>query len=220
MFYLVYKITNLVNGKFYIGAHKTSNKDDGYMGSGKIIRKAIKKYGRENFTKEILLECSSAEEMFDKEREMVVVNPTVSYNIKPGGTGFDEEWQRIGSLLGAKKLKELNKDPVWKKWKNNLIKLSQTDIPKELKSQRAKIAIQTNKKRYGKLPFEGKTHTEETKKKIGEANAKKQKGAGNSMYGMMWITNSSTKQSKRIKKTDPIPDGWVKGRIVNKHSRS
>ena len=89
MHYLIYKITNNINGKYYIGCHKTSNIDDNYMGSGKAIKNAIKKYGLEKFKKEILFECSSVEEMFSKEKEIVtedIVNDRLSYNLKLGGT--------------------------------------------------------------------------------------------------------------------------------------
>ena len=68
--YLVYKTTNLVNGKIYIGKHETDNLDDGYLGSGKILRKAIEKYGEQNFKREILFECSTREEMNAKEAEI------------------------------------------------------------------------------------------------------------------------------------------------------
>lgn len=47
MYYLIYKITNNVNNKIYIGKHQTENKDDDYMGSGKIIKRAIEEYCEE-----------------------------------------------------------------------------------------------------------------------------------------------------------------------------
>lgn len=69
--YLIYKITNLVNGKMYIGKHKTDNIDDGYTGSGKILKYAIKKYGIECFRKDYLMFCEDEEEMNYMERVFV-----------------------------------------------------------------------------------------------------------------------------------------------------
>ena len=60
--------------------------------------------------------------------------------------------------------------------------------------------------------FFNKRHSAETKRKIGEANSKRQRGENNSQFGTMWITNSESGESKKIKKDDLIPDGWVKGR--------
>lgn len=86
VYYLVYKILNLINGNSYVGAHQTTRKDDNYMSSSRVVRFAIKKHGISNFKKTILWEGNSLQEMFAKEKELVVVGP-MSYNLKPGGLG-------------------------------------------------------------------------------------------------------------------------------------
>lgn len=88
MIYYIYKITNLCNGKIYIGIHKTESLNDGYMGSGKLLKSAIKKYGKENFKKEILETFNNEEDMILKEKELVTdefVLDKNNYNIMPGG---------------------------------------------------------------------------------------------------------------------------------------
>lgn len=62
---VIYLTTNLINGKKYIG--KDINNNPKYLGSGSILKKAIKKYGKENFKKEILECCSSKEELWQRE---------------------------------------------------------------------------------------------------------------------------------------------------------
>ena len=62
----IYLTTNLVNGKRYIGQHTTNNLQDGYLGSGVLILKAIEKYGTENFQREILCYCETQEELDQK----------------------------------------------------------------------------------------------------------------------------------------------------------
>lgn len=88
--YLIYKITNNLNGKIYIGKHITTNIDDGYMGSGTAIQKAIKKYGIENFTKEILFDVYG-EDLMNFLEEAIVDESFVSrndtYNMALGGKG-------------------------------------------------------------------------------------------------------------------------------------
>ena len=63
--YFIYKTTNLLNGKIYIGQHK-HNKCN-YFGSGTYILKALKKHGRENFKRETLFECDNISDLNEKE---------------------------------------------------------------------------------------------------------------------------------------------------------
>lgn len=86
MYYTIYKITNKLNNKFYIGKHQTQNLEDGYMGSGILIKRAIEKYGIENFSKEILFVFDNEEEMNQKEKELVIISENC-YNLCDGGKG-------------------------------------------------------------------------------------------------------------------------------------
>ncbi len=91
MYYTIYKIINTINQKYYIGMHRTSNIDDKYMGSGKLLANAYRKYGIQNFKKEILFIFDNEKEMYQKEYEIItedVVNDPLSYNLKRGGVGM------------------------------------------------------------------------------------------------------------------------------------
>ncbi len=84
----IYKITNLITGNYYIGAHSTRNLFDNYMGSGVLIKKAIKHYGFNNFEKVMLIECRTRREMFYWERKIInkhIVDDPNSYNLITGG---------------------------------------------------------------------------------------------------------------------------------------
>jgi dissimilatory sulfite reductase (desulfoviridin) alpha/beta subunit len=91
IYYTVYQTTNQINDKIYIGVHKTENPNDSYLGSNRILKDAIKKYGKENFTKEVLFVFDNEESMWAKEKELVnedFVSRKDTYNIGQGGEGW------------------------------------------------------------------------------------------------------------------------------------
>ena len=113
MFYTIYKITNMVNGKIYIGCHKTKDLDDEYMGSGNLLKRAIKKHGLDNFKKEILEVFDSAKGMFECESLLVnkeFVKDSNTYNIKEGGKGG---WDYNNSDDGIKLRKWTWETGIW-----------------------------------------------------------------------------------------------------------
>lgn len=88
----IYKITNNLNGKFYYGVHN-GKQTKKYMGSGKLLKQAYKKHGKENFSKEILLLFDTAEEAYEYESIIVsqkIVDNPMCYNLRLGGDGANE----------------------------------------------------------------------------------------------------------------------------------
>jgi hypothetical protein len=104
----IYKITNLINNKIYIGKDTTDDKD--YYGSGVYIKKAILKYGKENFTKEVIDKCDNYEELSIKEKYWISFykNNEVLYNLTDGGDGGDT-WSNNPNI---KTLKEKYYKPI------------------------------------------------------------------------------------------------------------
>lgn len=93
MYYYLYKITNKINSKIYIGIHKTDNLSDGYSGSGKALKRARIKYGVDAFEKEILEYFPSEQEMVKREREIVnedFVKSKDNYNLCIGGGTYSK----------------------------------------------------------------------------------------------------------------------------------
>ena len=93
MYGYVYKTTNLINGKTYIGQHKSGYFDIGYKGSGKLIKRAIKKYGKDKFTKTIIKDYYTTEELEKAEEELILKTNAVYddnyYNVKLSSVGGD-----------------------------------------------------------------------------------------------------------------------------------
>jgi len=202
-YHFIYKTTNLLNGCFYIGMHSTNNLNDNYLGSGKRLKRSINKHGKENFKFEVLEFYKDRSSLILRECEIVndslLCDPNCM-NLRIGGSGgFSQEQQIINSKNGNKRFIELMNDENWRN--------------KQQKKQ--SIGQKESLKRKGLRGYwDGKTHSDETKLKIGLAISKSQNSKNNSQYNTCWITNGI--ENKKIKKNDNIPVGWYRGRVIKK----
>lgn len=190
MYYTIYKITNKLNQKFYIGKHQTKDLNDGYMGSGKLLKAAYKKHGIENFSKEILHVFENEEEMNAKEKELVIISEQ-SYNLCEGGKGGFSYInknslgdRKVAGSLGAKKMIErLRSDSEFLEQKRQSIKkarLFRKTTSKPLnctmlgKTPSAETIQKMSLAKKGPLNNNfGKPRSEETKRKISESLKKR-----------------------------------------------
>lgn len=91
-YHFFYKTTNKINGSYYYGVHNTDNLDDGYIGSGTLLKHAIQKYGIENFEREIICFFDTMDQAFEHERNFVneeLIKNKDCYNIQVGGRYFN-----------------------------------------------------------------------------------------------------------------------------------
>ena len=181
-FNYIYLITNTLNNKIYVGKHSTDNLDDGYMGSGKLIKKAIQKYGIENFTKEYLAFCDTEEKLnwFEKFYIKKYKAREVGYNLTDGGDGH------LGFIMT---------EEIRTKISNTK---SGTKVPKLSESLKGRTS-----------PFKGCHHTEEskqklrkpkteeTKQKLSEAQKRYCKEHGNQNAGNHYVLGPMTDEHKQ-----------------------
>ena len=191
---IIYKTINIINGKFYVG--QDSNNNPEYLGSGVLLKKAIEKYGRKHFVKEILEVCDTKEQLNDREIYWIEETKSreVGYNIAEGGHGghtyTEETRQRISETFKGKKF-------------------SQETVEKRRQTREQKIKENPNAYK----------HTEDTKRRIGE----KSKGRPNSEYNrLMSSIKNSGRNNPNFEKSIPWSEERKKaarGRLLSEEHR-
>lgn len=192
----IYKTTNLVNNKIYIGQHRGAYLDENYLGSGKLLAAAINKYGKESFKCELLELCADKMALDQKEKEYIKKynsqNNEIGYNISEGGQGGD-----LGPVARSHISESLRGIP---KSLEHRKKLSEANKGKRLpESQKEKIS----KGNKGKiLSAETKEKMSVSAKKLSHHNYKTDKGK-------VVVTNGF--EIKYIDKQSSLPEGYIYG---------
>ena len=190
----VYLTTNIVNGKIYVGQHTITSGDWKYIGSGTLFKRALEKYGKENFKRKILRLCYSHKELNIWEHVYIVkyksTDKRIGYNIAFGDI--------LSSEHNVTKLPEIRKrirETQLLKYKNgwkprvgkHLSEEAKEKISNKQKSHQSKfgshlkgriVSEEQRKRQSEKMkgrvsPMKGRKHSEETKRKISETKLKK-----------------------------------------------
>lgn len=207
----IYCITNLVNGKNYFGQH-TMRKGyktelaDVYWGSGTLLKRAQKKYGLENFKKEIIISGKFSKEQINRfERCIIAIQRLIGkaeYNIAYGGDGgFTGFW-------GTDLCSESKRRKQGQYIKDFLSKLSEEERKEFYRKRTKKTLITWQQNGTKHETFKGKHHSEETKNKMRESRKGKCSGSKNGSFGKHWFTNGV----ENIK-CENCPEGFWPGRV-------
>ncbi len=216
MKYTVYKTTNIINNKIYIGTHQTTNPYDSYLGSGNLIRRAIKKYGEKSFRKEIIEVFDNSNDMFMLERDLVneeFIKRKDTYNLSVGGNGGNKlpknHWTNDPAHL--KSISPFTTDPIRAKEIASRGLANARLIWKKMVKARGGLWYSNN-------GFAGKRHSDDTKDKMSKSHQGKHNGKKNSQYGTCWVFSTEECASIKIKKHELdnyISKGWQSGRRMS-----
>lgn len=233
-YHFIYKTTNLLNDKYYIEMHSTNDLNDRYLGSGKYLKRSIKRYGKNNFKFEKLKFFSSRKELIEGEKEYVndiVLQDQLCMNLREGGGGtvvdfkHSEETKRRRSIESSKTYEERVGDKRAKIWSNRISK-SLIKYNKEIG-----ISDETRKKlsnsHKGQIPWNKNQKTGFIPWNKGVVGSMIGKGSGvqkgnvpwnkGKINDKIWIYNNFEKKTKQIKPDELqkwINLGWIKGRKI------
>jgi hypothetical protein len=190
--------------------------NDGYMGSGKVIVRAIEKHGSDNFRKDILEIFENQESMYAREKEFVneeFLSRKDVYNLSRGGQGgFDyinknttsEEKSKYGRMGGI---------ACSERGSNKKAFLNKLSRKKSLETRRNLCKGFGFDKALQKKGLEKSLTKEAREKRIQSLkDINHQQGKKHSQFGTMWITND--KENKKINRNSIIPPGWKAGRVM------
>lgn len=210
----IYKITNTINGKIYVGKDEAS--DESYYGSGSLIKRAIQKYGLDKFTKEVLEDNINDKKLLEELEiywigKLNSMDKTIGYNICKGGNGGDTITNNPNKQNIIEKIRNTSKGRVFtEEHKRKLLENHNSKNPEV--GKRISAALKGRKKSVEHREKLSKATTAYYERSGGNVNFK---GKNNPMskHEYLWYSNEETGKMKRIKKDDPIPEGFVKGRI-------
>lgn len=215
MEHFVYKTTNKKDGKIYVGVHFGNADDEKYLGSGRLLKLAILKHGRDMFSREILSKFDTRLEALDYERSIVneefILRPD-TYNMKEGGCGnTSEDTKRLWKVpTYRKKVIESSLGKMWDdtEFQKRRVASCKTESyrnnhSKVMKAVSSDPKVKTRLKQLVSKNWKNESHRNKIK------NSTKQ-----FMSDTVFIHNDLLKENKRVKKNSLIQfidDGWVKG---------
>lgn len=176
MTHILYKTVNKINGKYYIGRHSTKRLNDGYLGSGTLLKKALKRYGRENFIFEILETFDSYELLIEAEKRLVddVLGDPDCYNLNVGGLGGTS--RRVWTEERREKHRKSIVEKMTEEWKTSVSSAIKQKHEKSGRSYWTEEGLETlRQKSLGNCRSLGHRHSLETRQQMSNSRLGKKR---------------------------------------------